>query len=50
MSKRVYHYLLLSCFQHSWTALMEASQVGHDEIVKMLIEAGASLKQRKKVN
>ena len=28
---------------------MEASEEGHDKIVKMLIDAGASLKQKKKV-
>ena len=35
--------------QHSWTALMEASEAGHTEIVRMLLDAGATLKQEKKV-
>ena len=41
--------LFVSCTQRGWTALMEASEEGDTEIIKLLLEAGATAKKTKKV-
>ena len=35
--------------QGGWTALMEASEEGNTEIIKLLLEAGAAANKTKKV-
>ena len=39
----------ISILQGSWTALMEASDAGHANIVKLLLDAGAIPNEQKKV-
>ena len=43
-------YSLLSIIQDGWTALMKASENGHTDVVKVLVEAKADLNITDKVN
>ena len=43
-------YSLLSIIQNDWTALMEASNEDHTEVVKVLVEAKADLYITDQVN
>ena len=45
-----YDVTLLLCTQTGWTAVMLASQNGHEGIVRMLITAGANLNMKNMVN
>ena len=50
--KNVFDYLcvVLCTLQDGWSALMTASQHGHYEIVKVLIERGANINSQNKVS